>query len=252
MNSTNKFSFRRLALLMGRDVYTNLKYYLTFFATLGGILITLSLLNTWANNGEYDTGFLLSQGQFMLFLFGIIITSGAFKELGSKNKGWFYLMLPANPLEKLLSSWLITSVGYAAIASLLLVVSSLVTSAFTALLFGGGLYVINPLEPHFLELLLHYCIIQSVFFLGAIYFKKHNFLRTILALIILFFAFVIVVEIISQGIFHTWSFSGDQFEINDNTILGRDLLAVIKTVYYALIVPFFLTVSYFRLKEREV
>lgn len=252
MSNTNNFSIRRLTLLMGRDVYTNLKYYLTFFATLGGILITLSLLNTWSSNGVYDTGFLLNQGLFMLFLFGLVITSTTFKELNSKNRGWFYLMLPANPLEKLLSNWLITSIGYAVAASLLLVVSSLISSAFAVLLFGESMYIINPFEPHFLQFLLHYCIIQSVFFLGAIYFKKHNFLKTILSLFILFFTLVFIVVIISQGLFQTWSISSEQFEINDDTLLGSNLLTAIKAVYYALIVPFFLTVSYFRLKEKEV
>lgn len=252
MKNTSTFSIRRLTLLMGRDVYTNLKYYLTFFATLGGILITVSLLNTWANNGEYDTSFLLTQGQLMLFLFGLVITSTTFKELHSNNRGWFYLMLPANPLEKLLSNWLITSVGYAVAASLLLVVSSLVSSVFAVLLFGENLYIINPLEPNFLQFLLHYCIIQSVFFLGAIYFKKYHFLKTILALFILFFTFIIVIALISRGIFQTWSISSDQFDIDETTILGSNLLIAIKTLYYALMVPFFLTVSYFKFKEKEV
>ena len=248
----NKFSIRRTTLLMGRYMALNFKYYAVIFSTMCGVLIGISLLKTWSNGGAYDTDSFLGMGQLFIFLMGLIITSTIFKELGTKSRGWFYMMLPANPMEKLLANWLISTVVYSVVASAVLVLTSMVNSLFTSLIFNESFYIVNPFRADFLKLLLHYCIIQSIFFLGAIYFEKNNFFKTLLAIVVSSIGLMIITGIVVKLIFQSPEITIDPIEQNGTPEFLESFLLAVKIGYYALIVPFFLTVSYFRLKEREV
>ena len=248
----NKFSFRRTTLLMGRYMALNFKHYAVIFSTMCGVLVGISLLKTWSNGGAYDTDSLLQMGKLFIFLMGLIITSTIFKELGAKTRGWFYMMLPANPLEKLLANWLISSVVYAVVASVVLVLTSMVNSLFISLIFNEAFYIVNPFRMEFLKLLLHFCIIQSVFFLGAIYFEKNNFFKTLLAIVVFNMGLMVIIGIVAKFILNSWGLTDVRVKQSGNTDSLELILLAIRIGYYSLIVPFFLTVSYFRLKEREV
>ena len=247
-----KISIRRTTLLMGRYMALNFKHYAVLFGAMSGVLVGISLLKTWSNGGTYDTYSSLGMGQLFIFLMGLIITSTIFKELGTKSRGWFYMMLPANPMEKLLANWLISTVVYSVVASVVLVLTSMVNSLFTSLIFNEYFYIVNPFRMEFLKLLLHYCIIQSIFFLGAIYFEKNNFFKTLLAIVVSSMGLMIITGIVVKLIFQSPEITIDPMEQNGTPEFLKSFVLAVKIGYYSLIVPFFLTVSYFRLKEREV
>jgi hypothetical protein len=224
----------------------NLKTHLIYLAGAAAILLMLSLLTTWVAKGEYDYLLFQNQMKAIAIFGGFIITSKVFKEISSKHRGWFYMMLPANPIEKVLAYWLTTSIGYIVIASIAMVVLSIITSLITSIFFKTALYVYNPVDKTGLMFMVHYCILQSVFFLGAISFRKNNFLKTILAMFV-----VIVVVAIILGIISYLLYNDASIDSTGMNIINPKIYYSLNIVYYALVIPFFLTVSYFKFKERR-
>ncbi|MGI6479664.1 MAG: hypothetical protein ACOX0M_09520 [Salinivirgaceae bacterium] len=241
-----QISLNRISLLIKRYVFMNLKTHLIYLAGAAAILLMLSLLTTWVAKGEYDYLLFQNQMKAIAIFGGFIITSKVFKEISSKHRGWFYMMLPANPIEKVLAYWLTTSIGYIVIASIAMVVLSIITSLITSIFFKTALYVYNPVDKTGLMFMVHYCILQSVFFLGAISFRKNNFLKTILAMFV-----VIVVVAIILGIISYLLYNDASIDSTGMNIINPKIYYSLNIVYYALVIPFFLTVSYFKFKERR-
>lgn len=252
METSNTFSIKRVALLMQRHVFYNLRIYLTSFAAFSSLLIIISLLNTLTSNGQFSKEIIIVLGEVFLFWGGMFLTSNIFKELSSKHRGWLYMMLPANPSEKILSYWLLTTIGYTVMVSLTLIASSIIISVFSTPIFKTAFYVFNPFAADYLAVLTLYCITQSLFFFGAIYFKKHNFIKTILSLC----AFIAILGVIAVPIiyllFGSTSIDSSNFNLVDDHFFTVALPNIAKVLYYGFMVPFFITVSYFKFKEREV
>jgi len=63
---------------------------------------------------------------------------------------------------------------------------------------------------------------------------------------------MIITGIVVKLIFQSPEITIDPMEQNGTPEFLKSFVLAVKIGYYSLIVPFFLTVSYFRLKEREV
>ncbi|MEL6843488.1 MAG: hypothetical protein AAFP02_09745, partial [Bacteroidota bacterium] len=72
----------------------------------------------------------------LLLICGFVFSSFAFFELHRKESGMQYLLLPASPIEKWLSRYLITSIGFALYFFLLYGLSSLVCDALGKPIWG--------------------------------------------------------------------------------------------------------------------
>ena len=252
METSNTFSIKRVVLLMQRHLFYNLKTYLLSFAAVGSMIFIISLLSTFASDNLFSEDLFVTLGLVFLFIGGILLTSNIFKEISSKHRGWLYMMLPANPSEKVLSYWLLTTIGYAIIATLTMVLLSIIISIFSTLIFQTAFYVFNPFFADYFEILAHYCIAQSLFFFGAIYFQKNNFLKTILSVIIFNHIVGIIAVVIIYSLFGLTSFKPSELPFADDYFFTVLVPNVAKVIYYGFMVPFFLTVSYFKFKEREV
>ena len=251
MKTSNTFSAKRIGLLMYRHVFYNLKTYLLSFAAVASILIIISFLNTLGSD-YLSKDLFITLGKVFLFIGGVMLTSNVFKEISSKHRGWLYMMLPANPSEKILSYWLLTTVGYVVMASLTMVVSSIVLSVLSTLIFKTAFYVFNPFSMAYLEILLHYCIVQSLFFFGAIFFQKNNFIKTILSVFVFNTILGIIAVIITYLLFGTAGIDSNNLQLTGDHFFTVIIPYTAKVFYYGLMVPFFIVVSYFKFKEREV
>ena len=103
-----------------------------------------------------------------------------------------------------------------------------------------------------------YIVIQSIFFLGAIYFRKNNFFKTILAIFVIFTVFAILTGLAGRIIFsdymgpYGFKFNNDIIPVELETTLKNTIPQILKFTFWYLSAPFFLIVSYFRLKERQI
>jgi magnesium-transporting ATPase (P-type) len=250
---TNNFNIKRLYLLIQRQVVVNQKNLLISFAACFGATLTIFLLVIYGS-GSILYAPLMSISFSIMFTGGLVFTSLGFKELHSPAKAYQYLTLPATTFEKLLSVWLLTSILHIIVSLLLILILALLGNLF-ALAIGVGTQSINELL-HFgvFKLVWIYFVVQTVFLLGSCYFRKNNFLKTLLALFILGMVLSIYAGINGVVLFHTLSFN-----MNDQTTSGtfrhfmqNSFPMIMHIVFYYLTAPFFLVVSYFVLKERQV
>lgn len=120
---------------------------------------------------------------FTIFTYaGYAFSSIMFNELHTSATAPQFLTLPATAFEKLTAAWLVSYVAYTVVGVLALIILHWITGHGGQMLTGTGLtdfYV--------------YTVTQSIFLFGGVYFKKNNFLATVVALMVLFLGFSLFV-----------------------------------------------------------
>jgi len=251
--STDRFNLNRLSLLIKRQLVVNLKNLLIAFgASFGVLLIIFFLIIYQAHSVPFAP--LVSISFVVIFLGGFIFTSIGFDELHSTDKAYQYLTLPATTLEKLASIWILTSVSFVIISLFIVVLVAILGNLF-AMIIGANTTSLNLLFSYpILHLLWIYFVIHSIFLLGSCYFKKNNFLKTLLTL------FLIGIIISIYSFVNSLIFFGSTFHSFNDQNLNGDLKVfmtntfpiIIKIVAGYIVAPFFILVSFFVLKERQV
>lgn len=252
---TPGFSFARLKQIITRLMIINKK---TYALGVGGTLVGLyafwlmmAIFNSENSPLEISMG-ALTLGTYVYRFAGYLLTASIFNELHSPGSASQFLTLPATTGEKLFSSWIISFVLYTIVAfigiSLLLCVIILTGNLF----FDLELHSLSELFNAYVKnMSLSYLFFNSVFLLGAVYFKGNNFLKTAFS-ILLFLAFVgfLLIAIIS--------FAGPEnltFWIALPYLFETDsklLLLLVELLFTLPLTALFLTFSYFRLKNRQV
>lgn len=241
----NSFSIERLFLLLKRQGTLNFFPLMIGIGGIFGIMLLISLLVAHFNPGDFRDLF----GFFMTVFFvgGYIFTSRVLAELNSPRKSYGFLTLPASTLEKLVGSWLLSSPVY------ILVFMTFITSIYlvSALTAGLSFSLADIFNDTLFKVIWVFMVTQTVFFLGACTFKNYNLLKTLFSL------FLIVAVVAAFGGILTWILFGGQIngeEFDDNFKMTGEAFftQVVPFIFFYLIGPFLLVVSYFKLKEREV
>lgn len=246
--STNIFNPNRQYLFVQRQISIFQDRWVIAGAAIFGLLLIFSVGTAIINPVELHGG-ILGFYSAVFFFGGLILTSQIFSELHSSHQSYSLLTLPASTFEKLIGSWFITSPFY----TIIFWIISFTTYCLSFLIAGESL----PLSPFFSEELWNsigsYLIFQTIFLWGACYFRKNNFLKTVLALIGL--AIVLALFTVTLGYFvlnhHGLTFTTeDHVELTmvTNSFFGP----TIEFLFKALLGPYMLLMSYFTLKERQV
>jgi hypothetical protein len=252
---------------MKSDVF-NLKRFLRFvgadLALHTGLILTGAAVFFWMMTvGSLFKGFLSGNQPIapyfylsMFFLGGLIMTSLSFAEFADSRKTHGFLLLPCSTFEKYLSRYFLTSWLYAAGGLL----------AYSIFIFpAGAVYSLVHAQPfsysacfknEHVHYLFYYLLTHPVFFLGALYFKRQAFLKTVVVIlalpITLMYFRIILVRILYHGsIFLPSHYSFvfyPFFEVFGN--FSSIIWSVIQWPFPAL-PPLLLIVGYIRLKERE-
>ncbi|MBW6478460.1 MAG: hypothetical protein K0B37_03460 [Bacteroidales bacterium] len=252
MEKINQFSVQRLFLLMKRHSIMNLKTWLIGFGAISGVLIVMALLQS-LGSGTFNLDSLTATGISFIFIAGYLITSMMYNEIHTPARGQFYLILPATTFEKLLSNWLLSSIVYVLVAHIMLSLVLLIAGLLSAAIFSTSLDFYNPFTEAGFKNMGVYLVTQSIFFLGALYFRKNNMLKTLLSI----FAVIVALGMIAS--LFGWIILGEFNQINEENLPPQGLEFftitipnIAKYLFWGLTAPFFLVVSYFKLKEREV
>ncbi len=193
----NHFNLRRFGLLFRKHTVEHYKSYLMSLIVLVGIM-TLVMSYITYSLGRLDTG--LQDLFFMLFLVGAgnIFTSMVFSDLGDQKKAISFLTLPASTLEKFLVVWI-----YSFIIYLLVYIPAFYLVAY-------ALNSISPEKTNLLRLygpnsnldkvIFLYAFLHAVFLVGAVYFEKVHFIKTIFILFLGFFATLVLNKLVLQAL----------------------------------------------------
>jgi hypothetical protein len=212
-----------------------------------GMLLIVSILTGYY--GPENMEGLLNFFVVVFFLGGFILTSNIFSELHTPQKSYFYLTLPVSTAEKLVGSWILTSPIYVIVFSVVAYLIYLIPT----MMVGDAYPVPSFFNEDFFRIIATYMVIQTIFFLGAAYFRKYNFLKTVLSVFLLQIAIGLY-----AGLIFWLLFNGNK--INDRDIMHTGFESFVENTvpqiahifFWYILGPFLLVVSYFSLKEREV
>ena len=260
MKANNIISPKRLFYLLKRDLLNNINTSLIFFGAVTAVIYFISFLTVYNDASSEQLYFSIFAN--LLFISGFIVTSKIFKEMHRKETTQNYLLLPASNFEKFLSRLLISTIGVAAITIVGVTVISYLSEGINTIIFKRHNQYFNLFNKTVWILFGHYFITQSLFFLGAVYFRKYNFMKTINVI----FLFAISISILGtlftrivyfdlfEGFFRIKHFSQiiqwENISLSQKTI--KTLVNIVKVLYWLIPAPLFWTISYFRIKEAEV
>jgi hypothetical protein len=259
------FSLKRLLLIMKRDVLTHYRTVLIASLAVAGFAIfasTASMLNR--SQGEFHLIYYF----LLLYIGGFIFTSRAFREMYNGQKSYTYVTLPGSPPEKFVERWFLTSVGYVIGAFAAYFVIALISEGINRALFGYSHALLNPAGRTFLLGVAVFLVLQGMFFAGAVYFRKHPLVKTILmitlAAIALLVISIITIRVISPGYFEFTHRAGREFNSlrelaawlglteEGLQLLGRTIWIVIRVLFWAVLAPCCWVLSYLKFRKIEV
>jgi hypothetical protein len=244
---SNAFSISRFIQLCKRIIKLNRSSWLMGLGAVIGILLIIWFFpilaggNTWHG---YRIESLLPAATFFFILGGLFMTSTLFNELHSPTTAFQHLTLPATALEKLLSAWAISTVLYTLFSLVIYFLLTLTIQLVTAFTLTADLSIrlFNPMDFNLSESVISYFYYHSIFLLGAIYFVKNNFLKTIVSIV-----FVLSTLFILMGLmfFVTAGTIAIQFSTDD---LAAGIIHSVSIIFSL----FILTIAWIRLKNRQV
>lgn len=254
METNNIFSFKRLLLLMRRQIFSGGKSLLIAFGGVAGTLLVISLLVAYFNPSGLSG--MVSLYFVVMFIGGYIFTSNVYNELHQVQRSFSYLTLPVSLTERLVSGWLMTGVLYAA--------ASLLTMILIGMVGNLVMTILNKTTPFgwiisagTIKITGIYLVTHIVFLLGAAYFRKNNFLKTLLALFLFNLVLNVFAGLVGWGLFR--GLAGDAILMEEQFMFTPlehfvtiTLPAVFKIIFWYLTIPFFLVTTWFSLKERQV
>lgn len=252
---TSGFSFERFKQVTRRILVINQKTYaLGIGGTLVGLYALWLLMMIFSSQSDSlkNSLTILALGTTIYHIAGYILTASIFNELHSVGSASQFLTLPATSGEKLSSAWIISFVLYTIVAiiglSLLLFVIVLTGNIFFGLEFQSIFELINAYVN---DISLTYLLFNSIFLLGAVYFRGNNFLKTAFS-VLLFSMFVGFLAIVTLNFIES---SNVWFTVAPLSLIDTDnkMLQILFQMLYTLpLTALFLTFSYIRLKNRQV
>ncbi len=259
MQPKSPFRFNRFQRLIKNELLTQYRTLLIAGGAILGILLFINFLSLLGNNRAVaPTSFY----GLLLFAGGYIVSSMAFTDLHHPQKSYLYLTLPCSNAEKFLSRLILTSVGYGLATLILYFLFSALISLLSMLLTGYAPPMFNPFDREIFISLGVYLVTQSLFLAGAVYFRKHAFIKTVLSLFGLLLLLLLFTLLILRLFFwNDWvdlrNYPRDLFVSSGLTKATLEsffitLGKILKYLFWTVLAPFFWIVTFLRLKETEV
>ncbi|MCK5823723.1 MAG: hypothetical protein KAG95_06945 [Bacteroidales bacterium] len=257
MTQNKIINFKNLFLFIKRYLFLNKNTLAVAFGAVSGTIFLILMFAAYQTK-SLNSDILFSTVMPFFFLGGLIFTSSSFKELHDPKTSYSFLTFPISTFEKLSGIWLSTSVLFSIVSIVIIYIINILASVLFSQLFNFQLHIDNIFTLQLFSEVGKYIVIQSIFLLGAIYFRKNNFLKTILAISVIFIVFAILTGLAGRIMFndfiipHNFNFNSNGVSIEHQSMFSNTIPQILNFTFWYLLTPFFLIVSYFRLKERQI
>lgn len=251
-NTSNQFSVTRFQLVLKRYVALNQRTWLIGFLCVAGFLLAIAVLPTMSDMMNVQRpGFIAIRG-FTLSLYtlgGLILTSMIFNEVHSPTKAFQFLTLPSTTSEKLFAAWFTGSFVYTVVSMVAIFALSILVEVVKGVNLGiwTPFNIFNPFTADVISTILGFFFYQSIFLLGAIYFKSNNFIKTLLVVIVFVLGALFVLNI---GLLIFGLSQNQEFFLNIQ--LGTLWLTPLKYIVGTILTTVFIWLSYLQLKNKQV
>lgn len=273
MNDT--FNINRFGLLLRRQWLEFGKIFLITLGVAFGVIATFYAVNlcpVFLENSVPYVGVGFREPLFVIFgfLFITVVASNYFAHLGQKPKTIIELLLPASTFEKFLASLVFTAILSVLGYILIFYITDLVFMTklrdipnavnteryYTQTIDGKDIsvdryvYLFEALKNNmFLPFYIAPLFVTSVFLLGSIYFEKFHYIKTAIAIMLFSGIAGYVVAKVAEFLM------SDRHPINMNgsmVVGGRNTIEILIMALVFLFTMVFWTITYVRLKEKEV
>lgn len=244
----DQLSLQRLAFVLRSDLMRSYRSALLTSGTAALVALVVSLLGAY--DGDVGQGPTFYRIFFIatLFAWGTIATSVCFSDMHGRGTNTAFLLLPASALEKTVSRLLIHTVGLIAYLFLLTTVLSWVLEGINTLWIGQRRAFFSPLDAVAWMLVPHFLVAQALFFLGAAWFRKVQFVKTVGAVIAIQIGLGVVAVTLAWTIGPMRCLNADCYEMPFLDWIG-DAAPV---AYFYLLPPFCWFVAWLRVGETQV
>lgn len=200
LSSVNQFSFTRFQLVLKRYVALNQRTWLIGFLCIAAFLLLIAVLPTISNIFNVAEPGFIAIRELTISLYslgGLILTSMIFNEIHTSTKAFQFLTLPSTTLEKLWAAWFTSSIVYTVVSMSSIVVLSILIELIKGVNTGiwDPFHIFNPFTSDVFSAILSFLFYQSIFLLGAVYFKKNNFIKTFLVIVVFVLGVIFVLNI---------------------------------------------------------
>jgi len=246
---SDQLSAQRLLWLLRNDAVRNYRSWLVVSGTVALVALAVSLLSAW--DGDVGTGFYDVVFIAVLFGWGTLATSEAFADLHGRGTNTAFLLLPASALEKTAARLALYTVGLFLYLLVFTTVLSFVLEGINAVLLDVRRDVFSPLDRTAWSIAPHYLVVQGLFFLGAAWFRKVRFVKTVGAVVGIWLALVAI----AFGIALSFG-SGEMFfdgGPGPGFFESLEWVGGVATIaYYGVLPPFCWFVAWLRVTEAQV
>ncbi len=254
MNTT--LGINRLGLLLKRFFVENKQHELTFW----GITTVVFMLMHLSGAREKSVSV-----EIFLYISGLIFAARTFKIFGYTPGGMHFLLIPATHLEKLVSGIILNTFYYFGMILITYIIGTVFGTVagniffetshpiqFALFQFEPGINIAGHAGASLFSNFITFALIQSVFMVGSLYFKRNAAGQTFLAISVFFIILVIIELLLIKTTFGTYHLNGQMVNLSitgDDFFFRAKLLS--RIIKFSLI-PFFWIVAYFRLIEKQV
>ena len=267
----SSFSLSRLGKLITKQFFENVRLYTYSVLALAGLLALAFVF--WIVTGKPDFH---EEITYVIFLIGLFIAGSAFASmsltmLGSRDKGMYWLGVPATHLEKLVCTIFYTTIAFTAIYCLcFFLIKWIAVIAIKELVKQNHLLSYSSMNksnsggfsqaiPY---LIYGFFAVQALYLLGSVYFSRYTFIITTVAGTVIFFVFVYYLTRIHDNMFGKVNWNWDIISVKkyDASIKNGYLLYsvspfaadILKYAVQFAWAPLFWIITWFRLKEKEI
>jgi hypothetical protein len=206
----NNFQWPRFLNVLRNDFLQQWKKVWIATLALAGLGLIVYLTNVNPRD-EARADIYLGLLPLVLFGGGLLFTSTIFADLHHPLQKFHYLTLPCSNLERFLSRYLLSAPLYVLYMLVAFVLFDWVAAGISQLLMGSRATPLLEFQPAELRsMIAQFLLLQALMFLGAIFFRSHVLIKTVLSgtLIVLALA---VTALVSVRLFF-WSYFVSLFQ----------------------------------------
>ncbi|WP_299315424.1 hypothetical protein [uncultured Aquimarina sp.] len=249
---THQFSYRRIYHFIRRDLTIRKSNISTALIVVSAILFIFFLINLREDYRISVGEFISVFGLFYIPL-GVLLTFFICKESHDPKANHLYFVLPVSVYERMAAIWFTATILYTIVFSILSFLAGQFAILIGGVLFGTDFHLLPMLSGEYLGLVMFFCIIQPVFLVGALTFKKNRIGKTLLVFVLVFFGVIIYNLILFTMLNYRYDVHlGDTFASEAFGMAQNDFSLFGMLFFIGLFGPVMLFVAYCKMVEKEV
>ena len=217
---------------------------------MGGVMAGMTLLANMMNPYTYVE-------VFVAVIFMLVMTQRVFINLGNASQSIHYLMIPASYKEKVVTNMFLVNIYLVALMLLSIFVGYSLSYIICKI---GGVSNLSPFLGKYKTdkaggiILLSYMAL-SLFFFGAVYFRRKSVLKTFSAILVICFALSLISMLVLwlnvRLTMHTGMMNVQYSFLSNSSNLPEVASNILGFIFCIGFIVFFYALSFLRLKETE-